>query len=113
MSWKIQPIIAAGTQLTNAQATYFTATVRTRIEAFNLTNTSDATPYTVNVNWVPSGGAAGAANLVVNDRILLPGESWSVYPLIGQTLAIGDFISMIASTTLVVNAQASGLLMTP
>ena len=108
MSNVIQSIIEPQ-QLTNADATYFTALVPTQILKATLCNSNTSTAYWVNVNWIPSGGSVVAANLVVNTRYLQPSETWDIWPLIGHVLNIGDKISMKASTGAEINVMASGV----
>lgn len=101
-------------QLTGAAATAYTSTnVRTRLDQVTVANTSLVTPYTATVYLIPSGSAAGAAFLILNARPILPGETFVIYPLIGQVLNPGDFIQGLASTTLVLNFVGSGMLMSP
>lgn len=110
MSFLIQPLFEA-TLVTNAATTFYTALARTRIDAMSVINPSATVTYTFTLHWVPSGGAAATANKIVPARPILPGESWIVFPIIGQTLAVGDFIQALASTTNVLNLAASGMLM--
>ena len=109
--YNLQPLFNP-VQLTNVAAALYTSTsVRTRIDKLTVANTSLVTAYTITFHWVASGGAVSAANKIVNARTLLAGESWDVFPFIGHTLAAGDAIWALASTTLVVNCFGSGLVM--
>lgn len=94
-------------QLTNAAVTYYTAPVATRIDKMTLHNPT-AGAATATIYWVPSGGAAAAANALVTTRPIQSLESWDVTPFIGQVLAAGDFISALASAGAVLNFVASG-----
>lgn len=96
-------------QLPSAAALLFTAQVPTQILKLSVSNTSDATAYTVTFHIVPSGGAVDATNMIVNERSLLAQEAWDVWPAIGQVLAVGDAIWGLASTAAVVAAFGSGL----
>ena len=58
-------------------------------------------------------GAPRAANQIAPSRALQPGETWTVWPFIGQTLAVGDTIQALASSAAELNFFASGRLMTP
>ena len=107
MSNVLQSIIEPQ-QLTNADATYFTAAVPTQILKATVCN-PNAAAYWINVNWIPSGGSVGATNLVVYQRYIQSSETWDIWPLIGHVLAIGDKLSMKASTTTVLNVMASGI----
>ena len=91
----------------NAQTTKYTAPALTRtiIDAFTALNTTGGA-LTLSVNLVPSGGTAGATNLLVN-KSLASGERYSVPAVIGQYLMAGDFISVLASAT-GITIRASG-----
>jgi hypothetical protein len=82
-----------------AQTTKYTSTgVQTIIDKFTATNTT-AGPLTIAVNLVPAAGAAGSGNLIRPAKTLLAGEVYRFPELVGQLLAVGDFISIIASAT--------------
>ena len=57
---------------------------------------------------VTSGGSAGNANLVIDDRTVVPGETYLCPELIGQILAPGGFISTIASAATTLTLRVSG-----
>lgn len=108
MSNVIQPIIEP-IQITNADATYFTAQVPTQVLKLTVCNPVGNAAAWISVNWIPSSGAVGATNLVLSQRYIQPGESWDVAPMIGQVLAVGDKISMKASAGATINAFGSGV----
>jgi hypothetical protein len=107
VSTVIQPIVEP-VQLTNADATYFTALVPTQITNLVVCNPTAGAAW-INVNWIPSGGSVGAANLVVYERYVQPGETWKIGPMIGQVLAVGDKLSMKASAGTTLNVMGSGI----
>lgn len=98
------------TFLTGSAATYYTVpgSTRTIIKKLTLTNT-DSVTRTVTIYLVPSGGSAAASNVILSAQGITAGETYEVFVAEGQTLAAGDTIQALASTTSVVNMQASGV----
>lgn len=91
----------------NAQTTQYTATgVTTIIDKFTATNHS-AGAVTLAVNLVPSAGAAGNANLILN-KTLQAGEDYSFPEVVGHVLSAGDFISTLAGAAASISIRASG-----
>ena len=72
-----------------------------------MTNTS-ANNVTFSCNLVTSGGAAGAANLIVDGRTIVPDETYTCPELVGQALESGGFISTIAGAATSLTIRASG-----
>lgn len=103
-----------GAQLTAAAVTYFTVPDNslTTISALSVTNTT-ATARTVTVYLVPSGGAAGAANVICSARVVAPGETYNVAGAIGQTLAAGGTIQAMSDTAAALTLVASGYITIP
>ena len=96
MAVTAKPLIGSK-QMEAAQTTQYTATNCTAIiDKFTVTNTT-AGNLTFSVNLVTSGGSAGASNLIVDDRAIASGETYTCPELVGQVLANGGFISTIAS----------------
>jgi hypothetical protein len=60
------------------------------------------------VNLVTSGGSAGNSNLVIDDRTVVPGETYLCPELVGQALESGGFISTIASAATALTLRVSG-----
>lgn len=106
MSVTIQPLIQSQT-LTNAFANYFTAGGYTRVDAMTLYNPVGNAAEVVTIEWVPSGGATGTPSMIASHNCL-PGESFMVYAMIGQTLAPGDRIYAKGAAGGLVNLFASG-----
>jgi P pilus assembly chaperone PapD len=95
-------------QLENSQTTQYTATnCRAIIDKCTVTNTS-ASNITISVNLVTSGGTAGASNLIVDDRSIVPNETYTFPELVGQALESGSFISTIASAATSLTMRVSG-----
>jgi len=60
------------------------------------------------VNLVQVGGVAGNANLIIDDRTVVPGETYLCPELVGQELDPGAFISTIASNATSLTLRISG-----
>lgn len=89
----------------NAQTTQYTSTgLRTIVDKF--TGYSPA-GGTLTVNLVPSGGAAGAGNIVVV-KTFAANETYTFPEVVGHTLAAGDFISTLAGAASTVVIRSSG-----
>lgn len=85
----------------NAQTTVYTVPAGTRfiIDKFTGSNNSGAN-QTLAVNIVPSGGTAGASNLVVPAKTIVTGDPPEIFPgVVGQILNAGDGISLLASAS--------------
>jgi len=95
-------------QMQNSQTTQYTATaVRAIIDKATVTNT-DTVNRTFSVNLVTSGGSAGNSNLVIDDKTIVPGETYLCPELVGQVLEVGGFISTIASAATALTLRISG-----
>ena len=95
-------------QLTNAAATYYTATsVRAKNLWFTATN-PNATAYLVTIYLIKSGGAASASNTVTYQRTVLPGQTIVFYECCGHVLDPGDFVQAFADTGAKVTFMGSG-----
>lgn len=106
MSVQISTLIEA-VQIASAPTVYFTAAAPTRVDKVTVTNvTADARQ--VSLFMVPAGVAPLATNTIVLNRVLQPGESWDVQPLMGQVLTRGDQIAASCDSAAAVNLFASG-----
>jgi hypothetical protein len=95
-------------QMQNSQTTQYTATAaKAIIDKATVTNT-DTVNRTFSVNLVTSGGSAGNSNLVIDDRTVVPGETYLCPELVGQALESGGFISAIASAATALTLRVSG-----
>lgn len=95
-------------QMEATQTTQYTATnAKAIIDKATVTNT-DTVNRTFSVNLVTSGGSAGNANLVIDDRTVVPGETYLCQELVGQALESDSFISTIASNATALTLRVSG-----
>jgi hypothetical protein len=95
-------------QLENAQTSQYTATnVKAIIDKATITNTS-ANNVTVSVNLVTVSGSAGASNLIIDTRTIVPDETYLCPELVGQVLEAGGFISTIAGAGTSLTMRVSG-----
>lgn len=106
---RIAQRLVSGSQLTSSAATYYTAPANTKtvISACRLTNTT-AGAVTATVYLVPSGGTAGATNIVLSAKSLAAGESFDV-PIDGQVLLTGGTLQALASANTSITIVASGV----
>lgn len=96
----------------DSQTTQYTSTGGvTLIDTMTATNVS-ASPATISVNLVPSGGTAGDTNLIVDAKNLAAGETYTFPEVVRQALDDGDFISTIAGTASAITIRASGRFIT-
>ena len=77
------------------------------IDKFTGTNTS-ALSAQLSINLIPLGGTAGNENLIVKERNLAAGETYTFPEIVGQVLEAGGVISTIASIASVITITASG-----
>lgn len=77
------------------------------VDKFTATNTS-ADNAEISVNLVQSGTAASNDNLVVDARVIAPGETYTFPQLVGQILSPETSISTLASAGSAVTIRASG-----
>lgn len=106
MSTAVAAIIPAK-QAENAQTTQYTSgSVKTIIDKFTVTNTTGGA-VTFAANLVNSGGAAGAANLLLS-RTILAGQTYTCPELVGHVMESGDFISTLAGAAASLTIRASG-----
>jgi hypothetical protein len=63
---------------------------------------------TFSCNLVTVSGSAGASNLIVDSRTIVPDETYTCPELVGQALDVGGFISTIAGTATSLTIRASG-----
>lgn len=111
MASRLPKQLVAGVQLGASAASYYgvPANTSTTISAFTLNNTT-ATPRTVTIHVVASGGTASAANQIAT-TIGVPAAGSPptvVYGLVGQTLPAGATIQMLADAATAVTPLVSG-----
>lgn len=101
-------VLVAPLQMQATQTTQYTATaVKALIDKATVTNT-DTVSRTFSVNLVTSGGSAGNSNLVIDEKTVVPGETYLCPELVGQSLEPGGFISTIASAATALTFRVSG-----
>jgi len=107
MTVSIKVLIPAK-QAESSQTTQYTAVnCKAIIDKATVTNTSAANA-TLSVNLVTSGGSPGVSNLIMDERAVAPGESYTCPELVGQVLEPGGFISTLASAASALTIRASG-----
>lgn len=95
-------------QMESTQTTqYIAASVKTIIDKATVTNT-DTVNRTFSINLVQSGGSAATSNLIIDERTVVPNETYLCPELIGHTLDSGAFISTIASAATALTMRVSG-----
>jgi len=101
-------VLIPAKQAENSQTTQYTATnVKAIIDKFTVTNTS-ANNVTFSCNLVTVSGSAGASNLIIDTRTIVPDETYTCPELVGQALDVGGFISTIAGASTSLTIRASG-----
>ena len=76
----------------------YTVPANTTARVLKCTVTNDTTTVvTISFNKVPSGGAVGADNLIMNLRPIGSQETYECPEVVGQILDAGDALSAIAS----------------
>jgi hypothetical protein len=101
-------VLIPAKQAENSQTTQYTAVnCRAIIDKFTVTNTSAAN-VTISVNLVTIGGSAGASNVTLDTRSIVPDETYNCPELVGHALESGGFISTIASAATSLTIRASG-----
>jgi len=89
----------------SAETTQYTASGRrTIIDKFSAYSSAGGT---ITAKLIPSGGAAGASNVLVA-KTLAAGETYTFPEIVGHTLNPGDFISTLAGAPSTVVIRISG-----
>ena len=100
--------LVASKQMEATNTTQYTATLcKALIDKATVTNT-DTVNRSFSVNLIQSGGSATNANLIIDDRTVVPGETYNCPELIGHELDPGAFISTIASAATSLTLRISG-----
>ena len=100
--------LVAPKQMEATQTSQYTATgCRTIIDKFTVTNT-DTVNRSFSVNLIQASGSASASNLILDDRTVVPGETYTCPELVGQVLNPDAFISTIASAATSLTIRVSG-----
>jgi hypothetical protein len=86
-------------QLAGAAATLYTCPANTQARVLKCVATNDTTVAdTATFYKVPSGGAAGVTNLIMNAKAIGDKESYECPEVVGQVLDAGDTIDALAGT---------------
>ena len=100
--------LIASQQLTNANATYYTATnVRTIIDKFTLVNTTGGA-VTATIDVVDALGTDGVTERLISARSIAAGETYTCPELVGHILNAGDTIQGLCSANASLTIRASG-----
>ena len=107
MSVVTKPLITAK-YASNSETTEYTAGTGTRtlIDKFTGYNSSGA-GVVLSVKLVPSGGSAGASNLIIH-KTIPAGETYTFPEVVGHVLEPGGFISVLSGSASAVVIRASG-----
>ena len=101
-------VLVPSVNVADAQTTQYTATnVSAIIDKCTVTNYG-ASAATVSINLATSGSSAASSNLVLQNKTLQPGETYTCPEVVGHVLASGGFISTVASVALTINLRVSG-----
>jgi hypothetical protein len=101
-------VLIASQQLTNSNATYYTATnVTTFIDKMTVCNTT-ANSVTLTLDLVPSGSSAGVSKRVISARIIAAGDTYLCPEAVGHILAPSDTIQGLASANTSLTIRSSG-----
>lgn len=102
-------VIIAAQTVANSQTTVYTAGagVRTIIDKFTATNYSGSAAV-LSINLVTTGDTAGNQNLIIKEKSLSAGETYSFPEIVGHVMDAGGFISTLAGTASAINIRACG-----
>lgn len=98
----------SGSQIAGSNTTYYTATnVRARIDKCTVTNTT-AGAITFNLYLVPSGGAAGVTNQIIDTKSIAAHDVYTCPEVVGHWIEASGFISAGASAATSLTLVVSG-----
>jgi hypothetical protein len=93
----------------NTQTTQYTVGTGTRTIVDKLTATNySGSSATLSVNLVTTGDTAGNQNLIVKDKAIAAGETYTFPEIVGHVVSAGGFISTIASAATSITIRACG-----
>lgn len=84
--------------LEDAQTTQIISSGTTIIDKVTITNITTGN-VNFSANICSSGDTVGNDNLIIKERTLAPNETYDCFELVGQTLELDSFLSMLASAT--------------
>jgi hypothetical protein len=91
----------------NSQTTQFIAQAPTAIDKFTVTNTS-ASVVKFSANLVLESTTAGSSNLIIKEKTVAAGDTYTCPELVGHNLAVGSSISTLVDTSSALVIRASG-----
>jgi len=96
-------------QLATGATTQYTVPsgTRTIIDKASVTNT-DSVNRSFSVNLVTAVDSPGNQNLIIDDRVVVPGETYLCPELIGQAMTPGSYISTTASAATALTLRITG-----
>ncbi|CAB4184005.1 hypothetical protein UFOVP1362_54 [uncultured Caudovirales phage] len=101
-------VLIASQQLTNSNATYYTATnVTTFIDKMTVCNTSGSS-VTLTIDLVTALGSAGVSKRIISARIIAAGDTYLCPEAVGHILAPGDTIQGLAGAVTSLTIRSSG-----
>ena len=96
-----------------ADTTLFICPANTRVRVVAGTATNDsAVAKWISFHRVPSGGAVGDANIIINAKVIGDKESYTLPEIVGHILEPGDLISSITETAATLTVHLSGIAIT-
>ena len=99
----VPPVNVAASQVTQ----YTAVNVSAIIDKCTVTNYS-AAAATVSIYLPTSGTSAASNNVVLLNKTLQPGETYTCPEVVGHVIASGGFISTVASIALAIALRVSG-----
>lgn len=100
--------LVSSQQLTNANATYYTATnCKAIIDKCTLVNTT-AGAITVTLDVVDSAGTAGVTERLLSAKSIAAGEAYTCPEIVGHMLESGDTLQGLASASTSITIRVSG-----
>ena len=97
-----------GKYLENTQSAQYTSNAAiTIIDKASITNVTSSNA-TFNINIVPSVGVVSNENLIIQEKVVTPSETYLLPELVGQILNEGDFISTLSSAVDTLSIRISG-----
>lgn len=101
-------VLIAAKLLENSQTVQYTVSgARAVIDKATVTNTS-GNNVTLSVNLVTAAASEAASNLVIDDKVIFPGETYLCPELVGHVIDPGGYISAIAGASGALSMRVSG-----
>lgn len=99
--------IVDGDFISDSAAAIFTATAKTRVSAFSVTNT-DTSAITISLYVVPDGATLGPEHLLAKDLVIGAGLTKIPHQILNQVIPAAGTIQAVASTADKAAVIASG-----